>query len=63
METIKWIGAVLLAITGLGLFVAVVIAVTAASAFVWAVAFGLATICLTARLIKDLIDSKEPEDL
>lgn len=65
METLKWIGAVLLAITGLGVLIAIVLAVTAASAIVWGIGLAIAVIFLTARLIKDLIEAhnEKIEDL
>lgn len=65
METLKWIGAVLLAITVIGLGTAIVVAVTAASALVWGTALVISVVWLTARLIKDLIEAhnEKIEDL
>ena len=65
METLKWIGAVLLAITVIGIGTAIVVAVTAASALVWGAALVITVIFLTARLIKDLIEAhnEKIEDL
>ena len=63
MELLKWIGSILLALAGIGIAIAVVGAVLAAGAIVWGSILVFAAIWFTARLIKDLIDSKKPEDL
>lgn len=65
METIKWVFALLLAVTVLGILAAVAAATMAASAIVWAIALGIGVIWLTTRLIKELIDAhnEKIEDL
>ena len=65
METLKWIGAVILAVIVIGICTAVVIAVATASALVWGAALVITVIFLTARLIKDLIEAhnEKIEDL
>ena len=63
MELLKWIGSILLALIGIGVAVTFVGAVLAAGAVVWASILVFAAIWFAARLIKDLIDSKKPEDL
>lgn len=63
METIKWVFALLLAVTVLGILAAVAAATMAASAIVWAIALGIGVIWFTTRLIKELIDVEKHEDL
>lgn len=65
METIKWVFALLLAVTVLGILAAVAAATMAASAIVWAIALGIGVIWFTTRLIKELIDAhnEKIEDL
>lgn len=65
METIKWVFALLLAVTVLGILAAVAAATMAASAIVWAIALGIGVIWFTTRLIKELIyaHNEKIEDL
>lgn len=65
METLKWIGAVILAIIVIGICTTVVIAVATASALLWGTVLVISVIFLTARLIKDLIEAhnEKIEDL